>query len=66
MERYRVIALIATEVIAVPMLAISWGQFDTRQGLGFLFANLIWQMFCLIPLMDEKHEKEENHDTSQP
>jgi hypothetical protein len=64
METSRVVALILVECIGVSLLAMNFGNFDVRQGICFMFANLIWQGFCLMPLIDEKKKEEKNENES--
>lgn len=50
MRKSQIVALILVEALSVPMLALSWGQFDTQTARGFVAANLVWQIFVLSGL----------------
>lgn len=58
MKNSQIVALMALQALAIPMLAFSWGQFDHRTAIGFVAANLAWQIFTLSSLFGyNKKEK---------
>jgi hypothetical protein len=52
LNKGQVFAFLAMHILSIPLLALSWGNFDMSSAKNFIFGIVIWEAFLILPLLD--------------